>query len=223
MLLPAYASRTEGRASLTWRNRGSRSLAIRSITRAEGADAADADDLDGDVLQVVTGRGARVGLPARSPDRRRRPPGRARADLLTLFPRVVDQRRVVLDGRRSTGHGRELGKIVFQHAASAGLGQLLLVQLAKFLVLERREHLLDVDARIPHVQRPASRCIPPCVRDTSAHTQARRRGRRPASKPLLRQARTKLAARRLTSHSQGAGRVSSRSLMSKTRRRSGVA
>ena len=34
-------------------------------------------------------------------------------------------------------------------------------------------------------------------------------------RPLSRQATTKLAARRLTSHSQGAGRVSSRSLMEK--------
>ena len=42
-------------------------------------------------------------------------------------------------------------------------------------------------------------------------------------KPLSRQASTKLAARRFTSHSQGAGRVSSRSLMSKITRRSGVA
>ena len=45
----------------------------------------------------------------------------------------------------------------------------------------------------------------------------------PLLKPLLRQARTTLAARRLTSHSHGAGRVSSRSLISKMTRRSGLA
>ena len=41
-------------------------------------------------------------------------------------------------------------------------------------------------------------------------------------KALFRQATTKLAARRLRSHSQGAGRVSSRSLMAKMTRLSGV-
>src|SRR5262249_34730252 len=40
---------------------------------------------------------------------------------------------------------------------------------------------------------------------------------------LSRQATTKLAASRLTSHSHGAGRVSSRSLIEKMTRRSGVA
>ena len=54
MLLPAYASSTEGRASLTWRNRGSFSLAIRSMIVAVGADAADADHLDREVLQLIT-------------------------------------------------------------------------------------------------------------------------------------------------------------------------
>src|SRR5690242_11893185 len=41
--------------------------------------------------------------------------------------------------------------------------------------------------------------------------------------PLSRHATTKLAARRLTSHSQGAGKVSSRSLMEKITCLSGVA
>ena len=42
-------------------------------------------------------------------------------------------------------------------------------------------------------------------------------------RPLSRQAITKLVARRLRSHSQGAGRVSSRSLMAKMTCLSGVA
>ena len=46
---------------------------------------------------------------------------------------------------------------------------------------------------------------------------------RAALKPLARPAMTTLAASRLTSHSQGAGSVSSKSLASKTRRRSGEA
>ena len=44
-----------------------------------------------------------------------------------------------------------------------------------------------------------------------------------ALKPLARPAMTMLAASRLTSHSQGPGSVSSKSLASKTRRRSGEA
>ena len=46
---------------------------------------------------------------------------------------------------------------------------------------------------------------------------------RDALKPLARPAMTTLAASRLTSHSQAAGSVSSKSLASKTRRRSGEA
>ena len=45
----------------------------------------------------------------------------------------------------------------------------------------------------------------------------------PAPRPRSRHATTKLAARRFTSHSHGAGSVSSRSLMEKITRRSGVA
>ena len=107
------------------------------------------------------------------------------------------------------------GEVMFQHAARAGLGQPLLVHACEAPC--PRASGSPSRRRCSHTTRPApaSRCIPPCARGTSARTKARRRGRCPGSKPLLRQARTKLAARRFTSHSQGAGRVSSRSLMSK--------
>lgn len=49
------------------------------------------------------------------------------------------------------------------------------------------------------------------------------RARSASSKPLARAAITKLADRRLTSHSQGPGRVSSKSLMSNISSRSGEA
>src|SRR5918995_970318 len=55
---------------------------------------------------------------------------------------------------------------------------------------------------------------------TDARAASRQSG---ASKPLSRPATTKLAARRFTSHSQGPGRVSSKSLRSKSRARSGEA
>ena len=91
------------------------------------------------------------------------------------------------------------------------------------LVLDRADQFFDVDAAHTTRPAPACRCIPPCVRDTTARKSARHRGASSSLKPLSRQASTKLAARRFTSHSQGAGRVSSRSLMSKITRRSGVA
>ena len=54
---------------------------------------------------------------------------------------------------------------------------------------------------------------------TPAVTMARRSaGEKPRSRPMI----SKLAARRLTSHSHGPGRVSSKSLMSKIIWRSGV-
>jgi hypothetical protein len=54
---------------------------------------------------------------------------------------------------------------------------------------------------------------------TPAVTMARRSaGANPRSRPMI----SKLAARRLTSHSHGPGRVSSKSLMSNSMRRSGV-
>ena len=88
------------------------------------------------------------------------------------------------------------------------------------LIVGRR--LLDIDARVPDVQH---RHLGEFRHALAIRANAGQRGisRRPSLKPLLRHARTTLAARRLTSHSQGAGRVSSRSLMSKMTRRSGVA
>ena len=62
------------------------------------------------------------------------------------------------------------------------------------------------------------------IRSRYERTQAIAASRCPAAeKPFDRAACTTLAARRLTSHSHGPGSVSSKSLMSKITRRSGVA
>ena len=64
---------------------------------------------------------------------------------------------------------------------------------------------------------PASRHSRPCARGSCARLAARGRApRRFRAGRIWRPATTTLAARRLTSHSHGAGRVSSKSLMSKT-------
>ena len=62
-----------------------------------------------------------------------------------------------------------------------------------------------------------------CARDSCARWRAPPAPRRFRTGRIWRPATTTLAARRLRSHSQGAGRVSSKSLMSKMMRRSGVA
>ena len=67
----------------------------------------------------------------------------------------------------------------------------------------------------------ASRRRRSCARGRSARRRARSRGPRPRRRPLLRPASTKLAARRLRSHSNGPGSVSSKSLTSKSSSRSG--
>ena len=77
--------------------------------------------------------------------------------------------------------------------------------------------------RIPHLQRPHFAELGHVLSIGPDAGEHRIFGAALVAKPLLRQAITKLAARRLTSHSQGAGSVSSRSWMSKMIRRSGVA
>ena len=80
-----------------------------------------------------------------------------------------------------------------------------------------------VDPRVPHVQQPhpgvAGQLLAVDARPPPGRPGGRPPGRTRPSAP----ATTKLVASRLTSHSQGAGRVSSKSLRSKTRLRSGVA
>ena len=65
---------------------------------------------------------------------------------------MVDQRRIVLDGWRLTGAGRELGKVVFRHAARAASGKPFQTPPAGLRVFDSRDHLFDVDAGIPDFQ-----------------------------------------------------------------------
>ena len=76
---------------------------------AEGADAADPNYLDGDVLEFrAVDEHPPVFLHA-FPIAGKGRPGAREQVFHTLFIRVVDQRRIVSDRRRLTGHGRELG------------------------------------------------------------------------------------------------------------------
>ena len=85
-----------------------------------------------------------------------------------------------------------------------------------------REQLLDVVAGVPDLERallgePAHRLA------IGAHAVAHRSAPDPGGKPRSRPATSMLAANRLTSHSNGPGCVSSKSLRSNTSRRSGPA
>ena len=180
--------------------------------------------LIGDVHELETVEQQRAGVPARFPGSRQRPCWTfAMCSSWPFFAPVIDERRVFPDGRRQTVGVHQFGKIMFQHAAFAGLGQALLDALARFFVLDRRDQLFHVDAVIPHVQDPHLAVFGHVLAIGPHAASARHRGASSSLKPLSRQASTKLAARRFTSHSQGAGSVSSRSLMSKITRRSGVA
>ena len=195
-----------------------------------GADAADPDDLAGDLDQLellhevpaVGLQGARVLVEE---------VGELDVDRLglqvteELFDRH-DQRRVADDPSLSVDDGGELAQRL--HAVSgASLGHRLLGLLRRFLA-ELRIELVDGVWSMSRwaYQTPsigmfgelhASRCGRP----------RRRRGwpcgAPSAVKPLSRPATATLAANRLTSHSNGPGRVSSKSLRSKTSRRSGEA
>ena len=90
---------------------------------AHGADAADADHLDRDVLELeaIEEHPAiflnRLAILAESRL------GPCQQVLDGLVPRVVDERRIVLDHGLMTGHRRKLGEVVFHHAARAGFGE----------------------------------------------------------------------------------------------------
>ena len=84
------------------------------------------------------------------------------------------------------------------------------------------EHL-GVHMRIPHFKRTHLRVLAHVLDDTIRAIVSTASPQRPPPMPSSRDARTMLAARRLTSHSHGAGSVSSKSLMSNSSRRSGLA
>ena len=134
--------------------------------------------------------------------------------------RVADDPRLAVDGLGQLVEGREA-------VLRAGLGDVLvqaLLLLGRGLRRELRNDLLDVDAVVPEIQVPH-----PGVARASPRGNARADHlvdlvrASSSSKPRSRPATAKLATSRLTSHSNGPGSVSSKSLMLKTSRRSGAA
>jgi hypothetical protein len=67
---------------------------------------------------------------------------------------VVEDWRVVLDGRRPGRRAREPGEVVLERAAASRFGQARLGPIANLLVLDGREEILGLEARVPDLQRP---------------------------------------------------------------------
>ena len=95
--------------------------------------------------------------------------------------------------------------------------------LAELGVLDARHQLVRRQRPVPQLQRLHLAELGHRLAVGADAGHGRRPWPRRRFRPLSRQATTKLAARRLTSHSHGAGSVSSRSLMEKMTLRSGVA
>src|SRR5262249_5418173 len=121
---------------------------------APGADATDADHLDRDIVEFVTVQEPPPvflhGFPIA---------GKSRLDAGEKFPMTVlapmiDERRIVFNGRQPANNLRKLGKIVFKHAAMASRLQSLPQTLAGLRVFYRWNQVCDIHARIPHVQDP---------------------------------------------------------------------
>ena len=94
----------------------------------------------------------------------------------------------------------------------------------RLLVLRQHRQIVGfVEAGVPDVQHIHVGEIRASGRGSCGRRRPPHRDRRGPTARWLRAASTKEATSRLTSHSQGAGNVSSRSLMSKISRRSGVA
>ena len=142
--------------------------------------------------------------------------------LMALLAPVIDQRRVFFDRRRQIVQVHQFGKFVFEHTVLTRLRESVLKAITGFIAPDRWDQFFDINARIPNIQAVhfAEFRHVFAIRAHAGEATSREQS---SLKPLSRQARTKLVARRFTSHSQGAGSVSSRSLMSKITRRSGVA
>ena len=145
---------------------------------------------------------------------------------------VGDDRRVVEDDAPAVDDGRQ--RLEGPHAVSpAGLGEDGLEPLAPLgggpaleapgLPRPPRGCPTSVMRGVPDVDQAHRRRSEPSTGGSCAPPPSSPRGSRVALKPLAGPAMMTLAARRFTSHSQGPGRVSSKSLASKTRVRSGEA
>ena len=214
-------------ASLICRKRGSpSSRPSRSAIQASRADAADADDLAREVGQLVAvEEDAPVvlqracGIAACTP--------RSVAMVWARLPRRVverdDQRRARDDARVAVDDAGELREGV--HAvARARLGHELPGPLARLGHRPRRPasgraSSTSTRAYQTSILRAAANRAISARYDPAVSSMPRSRSRR--DKPRSRPATAMLATSRLTSHSHGPGSVSSKSLTSKIRRRSG--
>src|ERR1035437_5243971 len=133
---------------------------------------------------------------------------------------MIDQRRLVLDFGLVSG-GQRRKQIVRYRLSPSPLGN---PSVAPAVLRPRNsiEEFLEIGTLIPDVERRHCRILAEML---AVGTNRRSNGVSPIPgfMPAERPATSILTVNRLTSHSQGSGSVSSKSLMSKTRLRSGVA
>ena len=222
--MPAYGSSTDSTASLNCRNSGSFDRRHQQGDPASPPDAADADHLDGRVDEPVAVEQhapvIRQRLPIVAEDLHRASPG-------SRAPRPPRGERSAAAGR-GCGAGRRPCRPAWESPSSEPLclsspwrsGRCTAAASPSAAVCMTS---FGVDLRVPDLERIAS----PSSRAGACGSCARRspRASRPlaSDRPIDRAASTKEATSRLTSHSHGAGSVSSKSLMSKMMLRSGVA
>ena len=142
--------------------------------------------------------------------------------LVILVAQVKNQGGIFLDGRGKTGRGREFRELMFQHAAFAGFRQALLQSLAGFFVLDRRDQLFNIDARVPHVH-DSHLAVFRHVFAIGPHAAQHGIAGGVFTEAVVAAGQYEAGGQAFHVPFPGAGRVSSRSLMSKITRRSGVA
>ena len=196
-----------------------------------GADAADARRPCGRCAGSCSSRAAGGGRPSASPrSARSRSRSIASTSILrrssgssssigTIERRPADDPQLAVD---------PLGEPVQRPQAvlGAGLGGALLGSLGTAFCAGAAKLLADrvlVEARVPDLEVAQSRRSRASPRGSCAAGATSTASRCLRLKPFSRAAISKLAASRLTSHSQARAGVSSKSLRSKTRRRSGAA
>ena len=201
------ASNTDARASLTWRNSGSLSIAIKSITQHAVPTLPTPTTFSATSFNSKRSRSTRT-------DGRRLSRYWAKASWTTagnslavkFAARVIDRGRIVPDHVLSAHLVRELGKIKLESAPLPLLVQALLRPPAGLFIPKRRQKHFAVEAVIPHIQHVhlavlehvlaiGPRAGTGCIRTATA-----------SPSPLSRHAMTKLAPSRFTSHSHGRGK-----------------
>ncbi len=151
--MPAYGSSTDGRACLSWRKSGSLSLGHHEHDATDGADAADADHLDGHVHELEAVEEQAPVLRQRLPVSREGVLERARKLLMRVFA-WVDRSGVgfSLMVGASPSSVTSSGNSCSSTLRCRALSTRFWPRLRASSSVDRREGLLDVDARIPDVE-----------------------------------------------------------------------